>query len=593
MLPRYASRPSPGAIVDNGQTHFSVWAPKASTVELVLHPESAQRVETLSRNTEGYFTATLEHAPAGTRYGFRMDDGPLFPDPASRFQPDGVHGSSVVVDPSFAWSDQSWHGLPLEELVLYELHIGTFSDAGTYDGVRRKLGYLKDLGVTAIELLPVADFPGRWNWGYDHAALFAPSRAYGTPDDLRRLVDEAHAEGIAVFLDVIYNHLGPDGAYVAAFAPMFTDRHTTPWGPAINLDDTHSEGVRHFLLDNARYWFEEYHIDGFRLDAIQTIYDDSEPHFLAELASLACAVEGHERLLIAEDDRNLNKVILPQSAGGYGLDGMWTEDFNHTVRTVTAGTEGGMFEPYQELYAPELAYIINNGWYYDGKKTPDGQPLGTSADAIELQQCVVYIQNHDQVGNRPYGERLNHDIPLHLYRAVSALHLFLPHTPLLFMGQEWAASSPFQFFTDHHEELGRKVTAGRRREQKHVAGYDGPGPDPQDPATKRRSHLRWEEASSDRHARTLNLYRALLEIRPELAGDVVATPHGTHGLTVSRGATTLYIALKGDLTLPAKQAHRPILHTEEERFATEPTAPEISSDEIYFPRAAALLMESV
>ena len=592
MPPTPYNRPRLGAIPEDEGTRFTVWAPGAQQVTLTTNPNGTATTHALERLDDGYFTALLADAPPGTRYGYHLNEGPLFPDPASRFQPDGVHGPSEVIDPtSFAWTDENWAGIPHEDLVLYELHVGTFTEAGTYEGVRQRLDHLVSLGITAIELLPVADFPGRWNWGYDHAALFAPSRAYGRPDDLRRLIDAAHQKGLAVYLDVIYNHLGPDGAYAAAFQPMFTDNHTTPWGAAINFDDAHAAGVRDFFLQNARHWLEEYHIDGFRLDAIQTIYDDSDPHFLAELGQLATSVEGPERLVIAEDDRNLNTVVQPRSDGGYGLDAMWIEDFNHLIRTHTAGPDRGIFAPFAALDATALAETIKRGWYYDGKEAPDGARRGTSTDGIRAQQCVFYIQNHDQVGNRPHGERLHHETTLAAYRAATALLLFLPHTPLLFMGQEWAASPPFQFFTDHHEELGRQVTEGRQGEQRHVAGFDGPGPDPQDEQTFRRSILDWEERASAPHRETLTLYQTLLNLRKTLEGPVTATVLSPDALGVERGTDRLIVAFSGDQTLPVPPTGGVTWHTEEARFAPDGETPVVQNQHVYFPTAAALLWD--
>jgi len=583
-------RPRLGAFPGAKGTRFTVWAPAAERVTLVTAPDGAATTHTLQRLKHGYFTTAVADAPAGTRYGYRLNDGPLFPDPASRFQPEGVHGPSEVIDPTaYAWTDEAWAGIPHDAVVLYELHVGTFTDAGTFDGVQARLDHLASLGITAIELLPVADFPGRWNWGYDHAALFAPSRAYGRPDDLRRLVDAAHHAGLAVYLDVIYNHLGPDGAYAAAFQPMFTAKHTTPWGAAINLDDTYAAGVRDFFLQNARYWLEDYHIDGFRLDAIQTIYDDSEPHFLAELGQLAKSVDGPERLVIAEDDRNLNTVVLPQAQGGYGLDAMWIEDFNHLIRTHTVGTDKGIFAPFAALDTTALAETIERGWFYDGKATPSGTQRGSPAHGIAPRQCVFYIQNHDQVGNRPHGERLHHETSWAAYRAATALLLFLPQTPLLFMGQEWAASTPFQFFTDHHETLGRQVTEGRRREQVHVAGFDGPGPDPQAEETFQRSVLAWEECTTAPHRAMLTLYRTLLDLRKTLQGPASAKALSPETLRVKRGTHRLIVAFSGDQTVPCLRSGTLQLHTEEARFAPDGQAPVLQDQHVYFPTAGALL----
>ncbi len=550
----------------------------------------------MDRGDRGCFYAVAE-VPVGTTYRIRLDGGDAFPDPASRFQPEGVHGPSEIVDPSaYAWKDEGWSGIAQEDLVFYELHVGTFTPEGTFDGVRRRLAYLKDLGITAVELMPVADFPGRWNWGYDHAALYAPSRAYGRPDALRRLVDEAHAMGMAVFLDVIYNHLGPDGAYVAAFAPMFTDKHHTPWGNAINLDDVHSEGVRAFFIDNALHWLTEYHVDGLRLDATHALVDDSEVHFLRELAIAVADIEdGPRRYLIAEDSRNLNRIIRPIDDGGYGIDGVWTDDFHHQVRHMTAGDSEGYYADFEGMGAKELATTVEKGWFFEGQLSEhSGKPRGSDASRIRTDQCVVCIQNHDQVGNRPRGDRLNHEISLPTYRAATALLLFAPELPLIFMGQEWAASTPFQFFTDHNEELGRLVTEGRKKEFEGFSGFKGGVPDPQDPSTFERSRLIWAEQKEEAHNGTFNLYRDLLSMRKVILGPAEVRPRGSSGLEVQRGDYLLLVALEDDIDFLAPTDCRIVLHTEERRYAGDCAAPRRSEEDgrnrFHFSRAGAMLL---
>ncbi len=581
-----------GALVREGETLFRVWSPEAERLDVVF----ADRAVEMRQVGGGYFEA-VDNARAGTRYRIRRDGGDAFPDPASRFQPEGVHSPSEVVDPrAYVWKDGRWSGIPQEELVFYELHVGTFSPEGTFDGVRTRLSYLKDLGVTAVELMPVADFPGRWNWGYDHAALYAPSRAYGRPDDLRRLVDEAHAMEMAIFFDVIYNHLGPDGAYLAAFAPMFTDRHQTPWGNAINLDDVHSEGVRGLFIDNALHWLSEYHVDGLRLDATHAIVDDSEVHFLQELAEAVAGIdEGPRRFLIAEDSRNLNHIIRPRNDGGYGIDGVWTDDFHHQVRHITAGDSEGYYADFVDMNTQELASTVEKGWFYEGQPSRyTGKPRGTDASVIRPDQCVVCIQNHDQVGNRPQGKRLHHEIPIPLYRAASALLLFAPELPLLFMGQEWATSSPFQFFTDHNEELGRLVTEGRKKEFEGFSGFKGDVPDPQDPSTFDRSRLNWDEIDEEQHRGTLNLYRDLLAERKKLSRPARAVARGPRGLEVRRGDHLLLVAF-GEGIVFSTPACRIVLHTEEEKYGGDGRAPLLSREDgeqhLRFSRAGAAILD--
>jgi maltooligosyltrehalose trehalohydrolase len=455
-----------------------------------------------------------------------------------------------------------------------------------------KLEHLRDLGVTAVELMPVADFPGRWNWGYDGAALYAPSRAYGSPDDLRALVNRAHRLGLAVFLDVVYNHLGPDGAYLAVFGPVFTDRHHTPWGDAVNLGDDGCAGVRGFIVDNALHWLREYHLDGLRLDATHALVDDSEPHLLAELSEAVAALPGPDRVLVAEDHRNLNTLLRPRPEG-YGLDAVWADDLHHLVRNVVAGDTEGYYASFADATAAQIAETIERGWYYDGRTDPaTGAPRGTSADGIRRDQCVVCIQNHDQIGNRPMGDRLTETASLAAYRAASALLLFAPELPLLFMGQEWAASTPFQFFTDHNAELGPLVSAGRRDEFRDFPGFEGTVPDPQDPATFRASTLDWDEVGTGDHAATLRLYRALLSLRPRLGDFTAATAHGERGLVVQRGDHHLLVALAADVALPLPLGADVVLDTEDAAFAADPHPTTADDDVVRFARPGALVVRT-
>ncbi len=589
-----------GALPTDGGIRFRVWAPEIESVALVLDEDEQHAPVVLDPQGHGYFETTVTGLEPGARYRFQIDDDGPFPDPASRFQPEGVHGPSMVVDPTgFEWQDANWTPPDRDELVFYELHIGTFSPTGTYAGVQERLAYLKELGVTAIELMPVADFPGQRNWGYDPAALYAPSRAYGTPYGLRALVDAAHRAGLAVFLDVIYNHLGPDGAYAAAFAPMFTEKHQTPWGAAINLDDTHSDGVRHFFIDNALHWLREYHFDGLRLDATHALKDDSNPHFLAELRDRVDAeVDGPRRYLIAEDPRNINAFVQPRADGGYGMDGVWTDDLHHQIRHMTAGDTHQYYASFAGHRAPELATTIRDGWFYQGQPDPtSGEPFGTDPSPVDYNQCVVCIQNHDQVGNRPHGNRLTDDITLGVYRAASALLLFAPETPLLFMGQEWAASTPFLFFTDHNDELGEQVRAGRAEEFEQISA-SGSIPDPQAQDTFARSKLQWSEHDRATHTRTLALYRDLLALRRDVTGDPDVTVHSDYALTIRRGDHVLLVALADEETIPLPDGTEVLMHTELKKFASDPVTPYVDSGTletasagapIHFPRAAALV----
>jgi maltooligosyltrehalose trehalohydrolase len=548
---------------------------------------------------DGYFEALVASATPDTRYGYRVDGGDVWPDPASRFQPEGVHGRSQVVDPgAYTWGDERWQGIQHRDLTFYELHVGTFSPEGTFDGVRKRLPYLRDLGITAIELMPLGDFPGRWNWGYDPAAQWSPSRAYGRPDDLRRLVDEAHQHGIAVFLDVVYNHLGPDGAYVAAFQPIFTSAHHTPWGQAINLDGENAHGVRAFLLGSALHWLAEYHLDGLRLDATYALIDDSHTHFLAELAERVRALPGPRRHLVAEDHpTNLDPLLRPRQEGGRGLDGVWADDFHHIVRRIVAGDNHGYYRGYPATTAA-LAETITRGWYPAGPHVKNPEAAGArDPDWVHLEQFVFCIQNHDQIGNRAQGDRLHHAIGLDVYRAISALLLYLPELPLLFMGQEWAASAPFQFFTDHHEELGRLVREGRQREFAAFPDFTGEVPDPQAAATFERCKLDWAEIEEPPYRGVLALYRDLLANRRELRGAVSATSPVEGGLLVHRGQHVLAVALQGGLTLSLPDrgtghgtGYKLVWHSEDPAYTDAPHAPGLADRALAFTGPAAALI---
>ncbi|MGE0594084.1 MAG: malto-oligosyltrehalose trehalohydrolase [Vicinamibacterales bacterium] len=526
-----------GALAGPDGVEFRVWAPTTGAVEVVVEREGlAAESRALVRASDGLFSCTWPDLATGTLYRYRLDgDGPL-PDPASRSQPHGVHGPSAVVDPAYAWSDQPWTGLPLESLVIYELHVGTFSAAGTFAGVTEHLPDLQELGITAVELMPVADFPGSRNWGYDGVAPFAPARCYGPPEDLRRLVDTAHGLGLAVILDVVYNHLGPDGAYLSRFSPYyFTDRHPSPWGTGIDPDGPHRARVRQYFIENALHWVHEYHMDGVRLDATHAITDESPRHLLAELtAAVKESAPRRHVHVIAEDDRNLAHLVARRADGGFGLDAVWADDFHHQMRRHLAGDADGYFRDYTGSTA-DLATTLGRGWFYTGQHSVhSGAARGTDPSGIPLARFVVCLQNHDQIGNRALGDRLHHTVDDAAFRAASVVLLTAPETPLLFMGQEWAASSPFQYFTDHEEPLGRLVSEGRHREFATFTAFatDGPHtiPDPQARATFDASRLRWDERLAEPHASMRRLHHALLAFRRthlrSRAADEVPTPAG-------------------------------------------------------------------
>ena len=505
-----------GELTESGVS-FRTWATGKKKVSVVIYGENDKVVRELRlrQETPGYYSVTDPASSAGTLYKYRLDDN-VYPDVASRFQPQGVHGPSQVVDGRrFRWTDLEWKAPGLRELVIYELHVGTFTPGGTFEAIIPRLDHFKKVGVNAIELMPVADFPGDRNWGYDGVSIYAPSRAYGEPDGLRTLVNAAHAAGIAVILDVVYNHLGPDGNYMGAYSEdYFNAAHHTPWGAAFNLDKPDAEPVRNLFAENPVYWVSEFHIDGFRLDATQAIPDDSPKHLVQEIAERAQALGA---LVICEDPRNERKLVLPRDQGGYGCNAVWSDDFHHVTRVqMTKEHEGYM--GYFKGTMQELVKTMRVGWLYTGELQKDGIRRGTPGADIEPEHFVHCISNHDQVGNRAYGDRLNKVVSPAAYRAVSALLLTGPYTPMLFMGQEWAASTPFLYFTDHHDELGRGVTEGRRKEFADFSDFRDPKkrariPDPQALTTFTNSKLSWPELEQSPHAETLRLYSDFLRFR--------------------------------------------------------------------------------
>jgi maltooligosyltrehalose trehalohydrolase len=473
----------------------------------------------MERIEDGYFVLQAAANP-GDRYFYLVDDKHPVPDPVSRFLPEGVHGPTEIVDPrQFVWSDAGWRGLPLKDYVIYELHIGTFTPAGTFDAAIEKLEYLKKLGVSVIEIMPVAAFPGVRNWGYDGVSPYAVQASYGGPEGLARLVDAAHAIGLGVMLDVVYNHLGNEGNYLRFFGPYFTDRHKTPWGDAINYDQQGSEGVRPYFIENALYWIREYHLDGLRLDAVQTIQDNSSPHILAEIADEVSALArnlGREVCIIAETDENDEKITRPRSRSGYGLDAVWSDDFHHAIHAFFTGERKGY---YQDFGAPQhIVKALNEGFVFQGEpfRFWNGRPRGTSSRKMPAPVHVICIQNHDQVGNRAFGERISMLIPRGTRMLAAALLLLAPETPLLFMGQEFDESNPFQFFTDYGDPaLQKAVTEGRRNEFK---DFDFQAvPDPQALETFERSKLNWSLAEGENTM--LEWYVALLELRKKYITD--------------------------------------------------------------------------
>jgi len=467
------------------------------------------------RREGAVFTARLP-AAAGDGYFYVLDDGPALPDPVSRLLPEGVHGPSEIVDPeAFRWSDHAWRGLDLREYILYELHVGTFTPQGTFDGVLERLDYLKGLGISAIELMPVAAFPGTRNWGYDGASPYAVQASYGGPEGLKRLVDAAHRAGLAVVLDVVYNHLGPEGNYLSRFGPYFTSRHHTPWGDAINYDGPEAPEVRRYFVENALYWVREYHLDGVRLDAVQTICDESPKHIVHEIAESVHQLArelGRRVTVIAETDENDARYFRPRERGGYGVDAVWSDDFHHALHAVLTREREGYYQDFGRK--EQLVRALNEGFAFQGEPFNfwDGRPRGTPAPEVPLYRHVICTQNHDQVGNRARGERLTELGPRGARKLAAALLLLAPHTPLLFMGQEYDEQAPFQYFTGHGDPaLQKAVSEGRRKEFQQFTWDQVP--DPQDAATFERSKIRLQASGSGRQAEMLAWYRALIDLR--------------------------------------------------------------------------------
>jgi maltooligosyltrehalose trehalohydrolase len=513
-------QPVGAEVLAPNHTHFRVWAPARSRVEVVF--EGGLSPVRLRPEADGYFAGEAA-VGAGARYRFRLDDAAtLYPDPASRFQPEGPHGPSEVIDPgAFAWADQGWPGVRLEGQVAYELHIGTFTPEGTFAAAAERLPRLADLGVTLLEVMPVADFPGRFGWGYDGVNLFAPTRLYGRPDDFRRFVDRAHALGLGVVLDVVYNHLGPDGNYLMAFTPAyFTDRYKTEWGAAINFDGPDAGPVRDYFTANAAYWVDEYHLDGLRLDATQNIYDEGPgEHILAAVGRAARRAAGRRSVVIvAENEPQNARLVRPLDQGGYGLDALWNDDFHHSARVALTGRNEAYYSDYkgspQELIsAVKYGYLFQGQWYRWQKK-----PRGTPALGLPPAAFVTYLDNHDQVANSGLGLRCHALTSPGRYRALTALMLLGPGTPMLFQGQEFATSAPFLYFADHKPELARLVHQGRAEFLAQFPSLADPAhappvPAPADPETFRRCKLDWAEW--DRHAEAVHLHRDLLRLRRE------------------------------------------------------------------------------
>ena len=531
-----------GAELVGDHVRFRLWAPRAAKVSLLLEGAAGHELP-LEAEPGGWFSLTTDRAGAGTRYRYLLD-GMAVPDPASRFQPDGVHGASEVIDPNaYPWHDAGWPGRPWEEFVIYELHLGTFSPSGDFAGAIGRLDYLCELGVTAVELMPIAQFAGCRNWGYDGVQLYAPASCYGRPEDLKALVDACHARGLAILLDVVYNHFGPEGNYLPAVAPdFFTRRHHTPWGAAIDYDGPSSRPVRDFVIHNALYWLEEFRFDGLRLDAVHAIADDSAPDILVELAeTLRGRIADREIHLTLENDRNEARRLGwhrdRDLARGYSAQ--WNDDLHHTLHVLLTGEDSGYYADYADCPALHLGRALSTGFAFQGEPSPfrGGVSRGEPSHDLPATAFVSFLQNHDQIGNTPFGTRIEARAPEPLLHAAVMIVLLSPQIPMLFMGEEWASKCPFQFFCDFGPELAEAVRQGRRLEFAQFAEFSDAAaretiPDPTEEGTFAASRLDWSEPGEPAHARWLDRYRHLLDLRSRLIAPRLRgmAPGGSHDL---------------------------------------------------------------
>jgi maltooligosyltrehalose trehalohydrolase len=506
-----------GVLTGENACSFLVWASRAQRVDVCII-EPRERAVPMQSVGCGYFHAVVEGISTGALYRYRLNDEKERPDPASRYQPRGVHGPSQIIDTRFDWNDSRWSGLPLEKYVLYELHVGTFTPEGTFDAIIPRLATLKDLGVTAIELMPVAQFPGDRNWGYDGVYPYAVQASYGGPLALKRFVDACHQHGIAVALDVVYNHLGPEGNYLADFAPYFTDLYKTPWGQAINFDDAESDEVRRYFIDNAVQWITDYHIDALRLDAIHAIVDPSARTFLEEL-SLTVHTKanelGRDVYLIPESNRNDARVVSPPEVGGWGFDAVWNDDFHHSSHVLLTGERDGYYEDFCGV--EDLAVAYREGFLYSGQYSKYRRKrYGNSSKLIPAKRFVVYSQNHDQVGNRRVGDRLSHSLSFDQLKLAAGIVLLSPYIPMLFMGEEYAESAPFQYFVSHGDQALIEAVRKGRKDEFARFGWTGDIPDPESEATFLRCKLNWDLQNAGEHRILWRFYQTLLRLRRDV-----------------------------------------------------------------------------
>lgn len=558
-------------LLDDGRVRFQLWAPGAAQIDLCLMASGRERSHSMVPMEGGWFAYLTSEVRVGDLYQYRINGVQRVPDPASRSQPQDVHGPSQVVDPeAWTWQDASWNGRPWEEAVVYELHVGAFSPQGTFGAVQRRLDYLADLGVTAVELMPIADFPGRHNWGYDGVLLFAPESRYGRPEDLKALVQAAHERGLMMFLDVVYNHFGPEGNYLHWYAPQFfTERHHTPWGAALNFDGEGSRVVRDFFIHNALYWLEEFHFDGLRLDAVHAILDDRRPDILEELAQTVQQRLGGQRLvhLVLENDHNAARYLARDEAGRPRFYvAQWNDDLHHALHVLTTRETQGYYADYADAPVRHLGRCLAEGFAYQGEPSSyrDGALRGEPSRELPATAFVAFLQNHDQVGNRAFGERISQLATPEALRAAWAILLLAPSPPLLFMGQEFSAPEPFAFFCDLGPDLAPLVTEGRRREFARFPEFADPAsreqiPDPCAPQTFAAAILDWSLIGKAEHRCWLALHRELLDLRRRaivprlkglLGGHAAFRTFGQRGLEVSwvlgEGSRLTLVANLGD-----------------------------------------------
>jgi maltooligosyltrehalose trehalohydrolase len=615
-LPMARSLPI-GAEVRPDGTHFRLWAPKAKSVEIVFEDGAPlQRVQ-LTAEAEGYFSRLVPGVGAGALYRFRLDsDDTLLSDPASRFQPEGPQGPSMVIDPAlYAWKTRGWHGVKAEDAVFYEMHIGTFTPEGTFAAAMRELPYLAELGITVIEIMPVADFAGQFGWGYDGVNLFAPTRLYGAPDDMRAFVDEAHRLGIAVILDVVYNHLGPDGNVLPSFSEGYLSAQGTDWGVAINFDGRDSGPIREFYLANARYWIEEFRLDGFRLDSTQDIHDKSAPHILAEIARTVREAAGDRAtLIVAENEPQETQLVRPVEKGGFGLDMLWNDDFHHSAMVALSGRHEAYYSDYRGT-PQEFISSAKYGYLFQGQVYVwQGKRRGTPTFGLTGRHFVNYTQNHDQIGNSGHGLRCHELSGAALNRAITALLILSPGTPLLFQGQEFAATTPFFYFADHQGELGKGVRTGRAKFLSQFASHASDEMqaslcDPCDRNTFDRSKLKLEERAS--RGRWLALHRDLLKLRREIIAPISPKLDGAvlgrssfllRYFIADDGDVLLLMNLGGDsseshlpeplLAAPAGKEWTMIWSSEDPRYGGTGTPPVFTPAGLMLPGRSALLLRA-